>query len=140
MSNGKLRDYYWRISSFLAERSEYLDREHSAFDFPSEHEVGNTGALRAVLIFRDGSQLFVRTSFDDHAEIREYDYAYIYYDPHGKRVFQYDDAPHHPHVSTHPHHLHRGDKPKLGREEVYAINLPRVDFIAIVEKAIRRVR
>ncbi len=140
MSNGKLRDYYWRISSFLAERSEYLDREHSAFDFPSEHEVGNAGALRAVLIFRDGSQLYVRAFFDDRAEIREYEYAYIYYDPRGKRVFQYDDAPHHPHVSTHPHHLHRGDKPKRGRERVEAIDVARVDFIAMVEKAIARVR
>jgi hypothetical protein len=140
MANGKLRDYYWRISSFLAERSEYLDREHSAFNFPSDHEVENTSALSATLIFRDGSQLYVRTFFDDRAEIREYEYAYIYYDPHGKRVFQYDDAPHHPQVSTHPHHLHRSEKLKRGRERVYEIDLPRVDFISIVEKAIKRVR
>jgi len=138
MANGKLRDYYWRISSFLAERFEYFDREHSAFHFPSEHEVENTGRLNAALVFRDGSQLYIRTFFDDRTEIREYEYAYIYYDPHGTRIFQYDDAPHHPQVSTHPHHLHRGEKPKRGRESVYAIDLPRVEFTAVVEKVIER--
>jgi hypothetical protein len=103
MPNGKLREYYGRITAFLAECSDYLDTEHSAFIFPDE-------------------------------------YAYIYYDPHGRRIFQYDDAPHHPEISTYPHHLHRGAKVKRGKERVYAIDLPRVDFIAMVEKAIGQVR
>jgi Family of unknown function (DUF6516) len=140
MPNGKLRGYYWRISSFLAERSEYLDTEHSAFLFPDEDAVEIRHALEAVLVFRNGSWLRVRAALEDRGGIIEFNYAYIYYDPRGKRVFQYDDAPHHPHVSTHPHHLHRGEKPKRGKERVYEIDLPRVDFISIVEKAIKRVR
>lgn len=26
----------------------------------------------------------------------------------GKRIFRYDNAPHHPEISTHPHHKHSG--------------------------------
>jgi len=140
MSDGKLRDYYWRLFTFLAERIEFLDTRRSAFQFPGENEVENTGALNASIVFRDGSRLFVRASLDERAEILEYDYAYIYYDRRGKRVLQYDDAPHHPDVSTHPHHLHRGEKPKHGTERVYPIDVPRVDFIAVVEMIIERLR
>ena len=134
MADGKLRTYYWRILTFLAERLEYLDTEHSAFQFPSDDEVNQTAARKATLVFRDGSRLYVRASLDDRAEVREYDYAYIYYDRRGKRIFQYDDAPHHPTIPTHPHHLHRGANPKRKPERVYAIDVPRGDFITIAEK------
>ncbi|MDE3091841.1 MAG: hypothetical protein KGJ80_20915 [Chloroflexota bacterium] len=138
MSNGKLRSYYWRIETFLAEWSDYLDTDHSAFLFPDENSIEFGKTLKATLVFRDGSRLNARATLDDRAEIREYDYAYIYYDRGGKRILEYDDAPHHPHVSTHPHHLHRGEKPKRGKERVYEIDLPRVEFTAIVEKVIKR--
>jgi len=109
MPNGKLRSYYWRIATFLAERSGYLDTEHPAFLFPDEDAVEFGKTLKATLLFRDGSRLNAQATLDDRAEIREYDYAYIYYDRRGKRVFQYDDAPHHTNIPTHPHHLHQGE-------------------------------
>ncbi len=140
MANGKLRDYYWRVTTFLAECLEYLDSEHSAYAFPSSDEVENTGILSATLVFRDGSRLYIRTTLDNQAKVREYDYAYIYLDHQGNRIFQYDDSPHHPEVSTHPHHLHRGDKPKHGRERVDAIDLAQVYFIAVVDKIITRLK
>jgi hypothetical protein len=31
----------------------------------------------------------------------------------GKRVFRYDNAPHHPEISTHPHHKHAGVRDTL---------------------------
>ena len=31
----------------------------------------------------------------------------------GKRKFRYDNAPHHPEISTHPHHKHIGEREKL---------------------------
>jgi len=136
MANGKLREYYWHIRNHLAERSEFLDPEHSAFDFPDSDEVEFTERLDATLVFRDRSRLRVRASLDDSAEIREYDYAYIYLDASGNRIFQYDDAPHHPGISTHPHHLHRGMKPKRGKERIYPSPILRVNFIQIVERII----
>ena len=30
-----------------------------------------------------------------------------------KRIFRYDNAPHHPEISTHPHHKHIGEREKL---------------------------
>jgi len=112
MANGKLLDYYWRIKTFLAERDEYFTTTHSAYQFPEEEVVVNRAVLEATLVFRDASQLVVRTSFDYQSAVREYDYAYVYYDAHGKRIFQYDDSPHHPEITSHPHHLHRGVKSK----------------------------
>lgn len=135
MANGKLREYYWRMMTFLAEYSEYLETEHFAFQFPDEDVVMNRQALEATLVMRDGSRLIARASLDDQAAIREYDYAYVYLDHQGNRIFQYDDAPHHPKIATHPHHLHRG-KPKQKRERVYPLDLPQVNFIAIVKKVI----
>lgn len=137
MPNGKLRSYYWRIATFLAECSGDLDTEHPAFLFPDEGAVEFGKTLKATVIFRDGSRLNAQATLDDRAEIREYDYAYIYYDRRGARVFQYDDAPHYPELATYPHHLHRGEKPKRGKERVEAIDMPRVDFIAVLQKVIR---
>lgn len=140
MANGKRSEYYWRLVAFLAECSEYLDAEHSAFVFPDEEDVRLRGVLKARLVFRDGSQLHVRAALDDRAEIREHAYAYICYDPYGNRVFQYDDAPHHARISTRPHHLHRGERSSHGRERVYPIDLPQVDFITVVEQVVKRLR
>jgi hypothetical protein len=134
MANGKLRDYVWRVLSFLAARSEFLDTEHPAFQFPEPDLVENTKTLQATLIFRDGSRLHVRATLDIEFDVREFDYAYVYYDSRGARVFQYDDAPHHPGVATHPHHLHRGEN------RVRALDVPRVDFFAMLEQVLNHLR
>lgn len=139
MPNGQLRDYYWRIVAFLAGCWEFLDARHPAFQFPSDDEVEHTGALNATIVFRNGARLYARASLDERAALREYDYAYIYYDRLGRRIFQYDDAPHHPGISTHPHHLHLGAKPKRGSERICPTDIPRVDFIAVVEKIIEQI-
>ena len=34
------------------------------------------------------------------------DYTYHYQDRQNNLIFRYDNAPHHPEVSTHPHHKH----------------------------------
>ncbi len=132
MSDGKLRYYYWRIYSFLAERMHILDVSHQAFQFPDESKVELGQCLKAVLIFRDGARLLVRARLDATTEIREYDY--VYFDPSGRRVLQYDDAPHHPDIPTHPHHLHRGEKPFQGKDRAYPLDIPCVDFFAVVSR------
>ncbi len=136
MANGKLTAYYWRVTSYLADCLDDLDPEHSAFVYPDEDETVIRERIKAVLVFRDGSQLFVRARLDDSQTVREFDYAYIYFDAQGNRIFQYDDAPHHPEIATHPHHLHRDTKSK--RERISALDVPQVDFITIVEKVLER--
>lgn len=113
-----------------------MDTKHSAFQFLDEDIVLTRANLEATLILRDGSRLFVRASLDDQAAVREYDYAYVYYDSNGNRIFQYDDSPHHPNIATYPHHLHRGIKPKRKKDRIRATDVPQVDFITIVEKVI----
>lgn len=140
MANGKLRDYYWRIKTWLAEHSEDLDTESSAFRFPDEDDVVNLELIDAFLIFRDGSKLYIRAVLDSQTRVREHDYAYVYLDRHNNRIFQYDDSPHHPEISTHPHHLHRGTRPKRRHERVYAIDVSQVDFVTIVGKVLERLQ
>jgi hypothetical protein len=58
-----------------------------------------------------------------------------YFDPQGRRLFRYDDAPHHPDVATHPHHLHRGpEPPEHERDRVYPLDICRVNFVAVLAK------
>lgn len=138
MANGKLRDYYWRIKTFIAEHPESFDSESSAFRFPEQDDLVNFELIDAVLVFRDGSKLYVRAALNYETIVREQDYAYVYYDAQGNRIFQYDDAPHHPEIATHPHHLHRSRKSK--REQILPLDVLQVNFITIVEKALERLK
>jgi hypothetical protein len=139
MADGKLLAYYWEIFTALAEAADLLDVAHPDYSFPSEDEVENTAALYATLIFKDGSRLIVRSLLEVTTEIREHDYAYIYLDAGGNRIFQHDDAPHHPNLSTHPHHMHKGQRPDQGPDKALPLDIPRVDFVTILSKVVERV-
>jgi len=132
MPDGKLRSYYWELFTALAEIADFLDTTHPDHTFPSEDEVEYTAALHAKLIFKDGSGLVVNAWLDATAEVEEYNYAYVYLDAQGRRVFQYDDAPHHPELASHPHHMHEGPRPS----EALPLDLPRVDFVTILDKIV----
>lgn len=139
MADGKLLAYYWETFTVLAEVADLLDIPHPDYSFPSEDEVENTAALYATLMFKDGSRLIVRSSLEVTTEIQERDYAYIYLDAAGNRIFQYDDAPHHPNLSTHPHHIHTGRRPDQGPDKALPLDIPRVNFVTILGKIAERV-
>lgn len=61
-------------------------------------------------------------------------YFYSYFDPSGVRRFQYDNSPHHPHLSTFPHHTHKGPVPKKGKDIALDCDLAEVGFVAVVSK------
>lgn len=64
-----------------------------------------TGRLR----FWDGSLLeFVEALAQRGALVEKMDYAYHFQDADDRLVFRYDNSPHHPEISTHPHHKHTG--------------------------------
>ncbi|MBI5651084.1 MAG: hypothetical protein HZC40_11675 [Chloroflexi bacterium] len=39
-----------------------------------------------------------------------------------RRVFRYDNAPHHPEISTHPHHKHLGAQERLAPTDQPTLN------------------
>lgn len=87
------------------------------------------GYWKSEVIFRDGYELhpfeYVITK---HNELLIEDYRYHFQDPGDKVIFRFDNAPHHPEVESHPHHLHQPDgifpstKPQLEEVLDRAIN------------------
>jgi hypothetical protein len=71
------------------------------------------GLLRCRLIFWDGSymDIYEVVSTELGYPVRVH-YAYTYLRA-GRRVFRYDNAPHHPEIVTHPHHKHVGPADRL---------------------------
>lgn len=137
MPDGKLQAYYWEIFTVLAEIADLLDTTHQDYSFPSEDEVECTAVLHTTLVFKDGSRLIVHSYLDATAEVREHDYAYVYLDAQGNRVLQYDDAPHHPQLPTHPHHVHKGRRLAKGPDRALPLDIPRVDFMTVLDKVMR---
>lgn len=140
MPDGKLRAVYWENFTALAEIEAILDTTHPDYSFPSEDEVEYTNAFHAILIFADGSRLIVHSGLETADEVQEHDYAYIYLDAQGNRVFQYDDAPHHPGLPGYPHHMHKGRKPVADLDRAWPLDVLRVDFVTILDRATREYR
>ena len=139
MSNGRFRRYYWQIHTLLGENVHLLAVEHPAYKICEDYEVEYTGTFRANIVFGNGSRLIVRFSLRAAGDIEEYNYAYQYLDSQGKRVFRYDDAAHHPEITTHPHHLHRGPEPsEREKEKIHALDINHVDFATIFAKIARQ--
>lgn len=71
------------------------------------------GLLRCRVFFWDDSYLDIYevVSTELGYPVRIW-YAYTYICQ-GKRVFRYDNAPHHPEIATHPHHKHIGPEERL---------------------------
>jgi len=75
------------------------------------------GLVRCRVLFWDDSYLdlyeVVSTELGHPVKVH-YSYTYL---KGGKRVFRYDNAPHHPEISTHPNHKHIGHEDKLTAAE-----------------------
>lgn len=68
------------------------------------------GMVEGVLYFYDGSRLeFAEVVAINQPSPVKLSYRYQYIRA-GEAVFRYDNAKHHPGLSTHPHHKHAGEK------------------------------
>ena len=139
MSDGRFVGYYWQICALLGEKVHLLDTGHPDYELSEDIDAEYVGNFWATIVFKDGSHLVVRFTLRSDGDIEEFDYSYQYIDPQGKRIFRYDDAPHHPEVTTHPHHLHKGPEP-TGRAEdrVYPLDIPKVAFATVLAKIERQ--
>jgi hypothetical protein len=79
------------------------------------------GLIRCRVFFWDDSylDLYEVISTEQGYPIKIH-YAYTYV-RNGKRVFRYDNAPHHPQIPTYPHHKHIGPEDTLAASEEPAL-------------------
>jgi hypothetical protein len=76
-----------------------------------EETVEELGLFRYRLALRDGSQLEMFERFHVTAEsVTITKYSFHWQDEDGKLLKRWDNAAHHPEVSTHPYHVHNGSE------------------------------
>jgi hypothetical protein len=68
------------------------------------------GLIRGDLYFADGSRLHFRELVEVQAQVVRRMYSYHYQAADAALIFRYDDTPHHPGLSTFPHHKHAGSE------------------------------
>jgi hypothetical protein len=74
-----------------------------------EDHLRDSGSIKGRLTFYDGSLLeFIEIVRLHNKKIIKLHYAYHYQNSDSILIFRYDNAPHHPSISTHPHHKHIG--------------------------------
>ena len=99
----RLRQHLELIQNIINSRQEIVIDSFQV----QEIVPGREGVIQARLRFWDGSLLeFVEVLIEHGFVLIKTDYAYHYQDANGQIVFRYDNAPHHPEVTTHPHHKH----------------------------------
>jgi hypothetical protein len=102
----RFRAYLNRIRTVLDARQE-ISIERFQID---EIVPGRAGVIEGRLRFWDDSLLeFVEALEERDFVLVKMDYSYHYQDGRGELYFRYDNAPHHPEISTYPHHKHTRD-------------------------------
>ena len=84
--------------------------------FVTTHEVNltrlspNTGYVEGEISLIDGSRFFLFEFLRVGEEgVKRERYRYQYISPYEQTIFRYDNAPHHPSISTFPDHKHVGE-------------------------------
>lgn len=99
----RLRQHLELIQNILNSRQEITIESFRL----QEIAPGREGIIEARLRFWDGSLLeFVEVLIEHGVVLVKTEYAYHYQDAQNRLIFRYDNAPHHPEISTHPHHKH----------------------------------
>ena len=72
---------------------------------------GDAGLFRYRLQMSDGTMVEMLERFmimGGRVEVTKY--SFHWQGPHGDLIRRWDNAPHHPEVASHPHHVHHGDE------------------------------
>lgn len=101
-----LKSYLARLYDTIISRGD-VEIEWLVFD----DQAKLRGAIEGRLKFYDNSLL----EFDEAVlwrdeQVVKLRYAYHYQNAAGELIFRYDNAPHYPNISTHPHHKHIGSE------------------------------
>lgn len=109
-----MKDYFSEIQNLLR-RSAFIEN----VDVKYEAKSKTVGLIHGNIGMVDGSTLqFLELIDRKDEEIIRPKYRFHFMDSADKMIFRYDNAPHHPKVTTYPHHKHiRGEeKPKPSKE------------------------
>lgn len=103
----KVRAYYaWVQKAVLAEPG--VIRFDVAFDEVAENE----GYISGKMLLTDQSELHFSEYVITEPDVQRLKYRYHLQSAEKKLLARWDNAPHHPEVSSHPHHLHLADSVK----------------------------
>ncbi len=103
-----LKSYLARLYDTIISRGD-VEVDWLVFD----DQARMRGSIEGRLKFYDASLL----EFDEvvlvwDEQVVKLRYAYHYQNAAGELIFRYDNAPHYPNISTHPHHKHVGPEVK----------------------------
>lgn len=113
----KLESYYWDIYTLIFESDDILALDDPDLSLSDADTARIAQTIHAILPFRDRSRLYAEIKLAENGEAVEERYAYIYYAAGGQRILQYDNRDHHPEISTHPHHMHKGPIPAADQKD-----------------------
>ncbi len=83
-----------------------------------EEAQGDLGMFRYRITFHDGSLLEMFEHFQIvNGELLVTKYRHHWQDAAGRLLKRWDNAAHHPEVSTHPHHVHDGSEENVSSSE-----------------------
>ncbi len=137
MALDKVEAYYWYIFTPIYESEDILAFNDPDFLLSDADTASISHTIHAVLPFHDQPRLYVESVLSEEGETIEERYAYIYYDAGGNRILQYDNRSHHPEISTHPHHMHKGPiTAPGGQDRAWPTD---IDFVSF-ETALQRIR
>jgi hypothetical protein len=93
--------------------------EVATSDIALDKRGPQAGLIRGDIYFVDGALLHFRELIDLESSPSRLMYSYHYQRADTSLVFRYDDTPHHPELSTFPHHKH-----EQGEQNVFAAEPP----------------
>ncbi|HEY89801.1 MAG TPA: hypothetical protein G4N98_08765 [Thermoflexia bacterium] len=97
-------EYLGRIKALIV-----LNNQVLRWEVVREEQQGNIGLFRCRLRLLDGSLLEMFEYFHIEAEeVQVTKYSFHWYDADGTLRKRWDNAAHHPEISTFPHHVHVG--------------------------------
>ena len=103
MQSISLERYLVRVEDKIRE----LEPLISSSQISIERRSINRVVLKGTIIFIDGSSLrFLEYVLEEDNRLSRVSYRFHYIRQDGSLIFRYDNAPHHPELSTFPHHKH----------------------------------
>ena len=75
-------------------------------EYHKEKRSATVGLITGKVIFIDYSEFYFMEYIEVTGQAQCQTYRYHYQEKTKKMIFRYDNAPHHPETSTHPHHKH----------------------------------